>query len=366
MGIIRTLLAISVVLSHFPSAFLPALYPGDIAVELFFIISGFYMALVLSGRYDRSTLNGVTSFYVSRFFRLWPVYILTVAAVQLFALVSVFYLGRPTTAAAPFREWIGNDALWALFNFFNIFMIGADIGSNMHVSEQGVRLTLLDVKPLSDGSISLAYMNDVGQAWSIGLEIWFYLLAPFLVGVSNLGLILIAAVSLLIRIVIYAQGHQAYFFFPAQLVMFIIGILAYRVSRAGRLGGREAAYACVGVLVLGLLVFNSAVGTDWRFKWIFYGAFALSLGALFNATANWKRDRFIGELSYPIYIMHLFVGVLVAEVVKIYGGRVTAEWVLLVVLPLSLVVYRFVEKPISEWRGRFVFQAGVRPKVVAA
>lgn len=50
MGLARLLLALSVVLAHLP-VLLGPLVNGHVAVQGFFIISGFYMALILDSKY---------------------------------------------------------------------------------------------------------------------------------------------------------------------------------------------------------------------------------------------------------------------------------------------------------------------------
>ncbi len=72
MGLMRFLLAMAVVVTHIgPDAADFALIPANLAVEVFFAISGFYMSLILTAKYqDRTT------FYVNRFLRLYPVYLI--------------------------------------------------------------------------------------------------------------------------------------------------------------------------------------------------------------------------------------------------------------------------------------------------
>lgn len=50
MGTVRLLLAISVALGHFGGLFGYLMGPGRAEVAAFFIISGFYMSLVLNGK----------------------------------------------------------------------------------------------------------------------------------------------------------------------------------------------------------------------------------------------------------------------------------------------------------------------------
>lgn len=75
MGVLGVILALCVVISH--GGQLPFVDPidGNRAVSLFFIISGFYMALALQRVYgfDRA---GIRNFYCARIFRIFSTYIL--------------------------------------------------------------------------------------------------------------------------------------------------------------------------------------------------------------------------------------------------------------------------------------------------
>ncbi len=67
MGLFRLYLALSIAFQHSGKAWGLA---GRKAVEVFFIISGFYMALILTtGKYKE-----YKTFIVNRFLRLYPIY----------------------------------------------------------------------------------------------------------------------------------------------------------------------------------------------------------------------------------------------------------------------------------------------------
>jgi peptidoglycan/LPS O-acetylase OafA/YrhL len=74
MGTVRTVLALLVALSHMAWADTATQHPltggAMMAVNLFFIISGFYMALILRTKY----VGDVRAFYVARALRLYPLY----------------------------------------------------------------------------------------------------------------------------------------------------------------------------------------------------------------------------------------------------------------------------------------------------
>ena len=71
----------------------------------------------------------------------------------------------------------------------------------------------------------------VPQAWSLSVEIAFYIIAPFLVLRSwwLLGLLLLASFGL--RVVLYHRGYDfdpwSYRFFPNELAIFLLGGFSY-------------------------------------------------------------------------------------------------------------------------------------------
>src|SRR5258708_29799955 len=71
MGILRLLFAISVVIHHEGSLWGYRLISADMAVRSFFIISGFYMALILREKYPSGNYR---LFITNRFLRIYPLY----------------------------------------------------------------------------------------------------------------------------------------------------------------------------------------------------------------------------------------------------------------------------------------------------
>lgn len=72
MGIIRLLLAISVLISHTSTIFGFGFVGGQAAVQAFFIISGFYMAFILNEKYIGEN-NSYKLFITNRLLRLYPI-----------------------------------------------------------------------------------------------------------------------------------------------------------------------------------------------------------------------------------------------------------------------------------------------------
>jgi peptidoglycan/LPS O-acetylase OafA/YrhL len=98
VGLIRLLLAYAVVLSHSKPIHGYFIVPANAAVTLFFMISGFYMALVMTEKYTGP--NRIRRFYSNRILRLYPSYFiaaLLMIGVQsyLVALVHLVVVEQP-------------------------------------------------------------------------------------------------------------------------------------------------------------------------------------------------------------------------------------------------------------------------------
>lgn len=92
MGYIRLILAISVVVAH--SGKLPIIgmmIGGSLAVQCFFILSGFYMALVLDRKY-----SDIRRFWWNRFSRVYSGY---AVALGFSAIISLYIGYSPITEA---------------------------------------------------------------------------------------------------------------------------------------------------------------------------------------------------------------------------------------------------------------------------
>ena len=85
MGLIRTLLALSVVLAHVDLGTGPRLVGGVLAVQMFYLISGFLISFVLV---ETSNYTSVRSFYVNRMLRLFPIYLVVACAALAFVTVT--------------------------------------------------------------------------------------------------------------------------------------------------------------------------------------------------------------------------------------------------------------------------------------
>ena len=219
MGFLRTLLALSVVLDHLGGGNADHLVGGRLAVQLFYVISGFLISYVLTATDHYQ--GAVGKFYANRFLRLFPIY-LAVAAMTL--------LAHALSGGAFFRFY---DALPFSAELFlvlsNIFIMGQDWLMFFGIEHSALAFTGSFARsevPLYQGLL-------VPQAWTLGVEMSFYLVAPFILGSPRRLLALLAA-SLALRGMLIATGiglsdPWTYRFFPTELALFLIGSLSHQV-----------------------------------------------------------------------------------------------------------------------------------------
>jgi peptidoglycan/LPS O-acetylase OafA/YrhL len=78
---------------------------------------------------------------------------------------------------------------------------------------------------------------------------------------------------------------------------------------------------------------------------------SLTLPSIFETFRQNRIDRAIGELSYPMYITHLFVlSVLLGAYPKVVGGAPPSLLYLFLVFAASIMLYVLVDRPMDRLR----------------
>jgi len=371
LGLLRFLLALSVLIGHvhgLPGLMLngktPYLLHGDTAVQSFYVISGFYMALVLDRVYADSARNPL-SFWLSRYLRLAPLYVLISLVTAATQVVATGKVGL-YSAGSVF------DGAVALLS--NLTMLGQDV--YVFFGYDTKSQAFLFMPDILRGGLERAGEQVapgwawlmIGQGWSIGVELWFYLLAPFIV-TRHIGVILaIIAASLAFRIGL-ALGVGLRFdpwthrFFPSELMVFLLGSLAYRLYASGRvdwLMERVRWPVFLGMVAITLAYSVIPIG-GFELRWIYLGLMALALPSVFSLSKNWRIDRWIGDLSYPIYLWHVLVLIWVHSV-----GPLRGYACLVVTLALSALCLWLIDRPMDRLRHRLATIRAQRPELAAA
>lgn len=311
-GAFRLALASVVVLDHFYGVLL-----GRAAVYVFFVLSGYWITKMWSDRYAE-TARPYCTYMVSRFWRLAPIMLTgTVLAIA----VSVFVLGQN-----PLRL-SGVDPAHQLLS--HLFFLG---------------YSQLPVPRLLD------------PAWSLDIEMRFYLVAPFLVmimnrhGVAALLLLVLALAST--QIVLPGTGLR-------YLALFSVGMIAakkdWRPSRAMASASLLSIAALFTALALSgqsdVLTDRSLYNQNTALSWAL-AALAIPYAIATCHEPSGPRDRTFGDLSYSLYLVHwpMVMMMRASESVTVLDACL---WVLASGL-VAFAALELIDKPIQKWRARWV------------
>lgn len=359
MGIIRTFLSILVVLGHiigFDCASWP--YAGGgatIAVNMFFVISGFYMALVLDTKY-----TNILAFYKARALRLYPIYFATI----IFSMFIMMYSNDSLLAKwvrPNIERLISGDAQWyAPFAIFsNLTFFGLDLGSLLSLEGKEVALAL------ESNVMLLSGFTIVPQAWSLGIEILFYLLIPFILRAGWVGIIGASLISISTNVMLSVFGfyHEPWnrMFFFSVLIYFMLGVMVCRASSYLKLPDLSKYLQPILAVTFLVIASYAFIGQLFIVPWpnktleaILIVSFAANLPILFRASKDSAFDRWIGELSYPIYITHFATLALFIPLLRdiVIGGIARTIIHLTLVIAVSLIGVFLITIPMEKVRSR--------------
>jgi peptidoglycan/LPS O-acetylase OafA/YrhL len=355
---LRLLLAMSVVYGHvglMPVLGVPSI-PGDTAVQAFYAISGFYMALVLNETY-RAKDSTYLLFLTNRFLRLLPAYAVVAVATLGLALVV-----HSRSGELPFVLY------WQAMPALPVAEIAPLLASQVTI----IGMDIHQLLTLQTGSLSIVtdFDNDAARlqgllvnppAWTLGLEFSFYLIAPLIArrSVPVIAAILFGSVALRLLLQFRFGLHDlpwSYMFFPSELALFMAGVLGYRIYRARDNGAvdprlwRLFAAACASIAVAVLI--NRQHGWTRVASTGLLFVLLLAIPTLFRGTRTHRVDRFLGELSYPVYIGHMLVMWTCQYLLLMRPGAAYGLAVLATTFILALGLYWCVDRPIDAWRHR--------------
>ena len=250
---------------------------GHAGVALFFSISGFLIGRVLMSS------EGLSYFYARRFLRIYPAYFATIALLGVLALT-------------PFFHTQGTGAMvWRNIQYYLTF--------TFQLSPEWERLPLLIV-------------------WSLCVEELFYLLLPLIFLLRKPGRIAVA-LCMIVALLLVPQFHQlpdgsgTWFLFPLNL--FVGVLLAISQPRL------RSWFPLVAVGAITVVIANGFMG---RFH-SFGPVSAVLCTATVWSLAVWDRKlprafepfRWMGQLSYGIYLLHLFCVSLAVRSLGILRGH---------------------------------------------
>uniref|UniRef100_A0A0N5AB81 Acyl_transf_3 domain-containing protein n=1 Tax=Syphacia muris TaxID=451379 RepID=A0A0N5AB81_9BILA len=271
----------------------PKQFPhGFLGVDMFFVISGFLITMILR-REDELTCSDVMIFFKKRIKRIFPAYYLV--------LVLIIICGLTTLASSDFRL-LKTDTLWAV-----------GFATNFHKYFQG-----LDY--FAQVGLIVANFDFLLHTWSLAVEIQFYVVAPILILMSRhfVGKYFFCS-SLFIASVWFnltATGQLQFSSLPSRIWQFMCGGIAYTYSVAAtyilvaivvHLGQFPSWTVAVPLFIVSPITLLLPLSdTVFRFLVTFASAFIISANNNFLNKYILGNDLlyFIGEISYSVYLFH--------------------------------------------------------------
>jgi peptidoglycan/LPS O-acetylase OafA/YrhL len=292
----RGVAALMVVFWH--SEYLTGFRPqsGYLAVDLFFVLSGF----VIAHSYDQRLEKGMgwLAFMRVRFIRLYPLY----------------FAGMVLASGAMLASMaIGAKTNWRL----------ADVVISLAFS-----LLALPSPELASGNHLLFPLNS--PAWSLFFE-WIinllYAVFFFWLSIRRLAVVaVIGAISLMLVTTLYHDLNTGFFWstalggVPRVVFSFTAGVLLLRVYKAGRIALRSGAFVPM-LLTFAVLCYGPPEA--WRPAYdLFASLVVFPLLTLAGASSQPSRAikpfEMLGAASYPIYILHVpLLGITVSGLAKV-------------------------------------------------
>lgn len=273
---------------------------GYLAVDLFFILSGYVIAAGYSGKL--TNLRKIRSFLGLRFFRVYPLHLAVLAAFVAFELFKLFIARNNllSLTAQPFTDQRSIEAL-----ILNVFLIHS-----------------LNLLP---------YLSWNDPSWSISCEFVAYVLF----GIGFFALAFRNRVSLITAALLAVAGYASLVWLRGSLNItydfgivrclcgFFLGVATFELAaRAKILSGlsvRVLSRAEVVILVAIIAIMAFAAG--WTEVFIvpaFVAAVAVmqeGRGLIARALAS-PVPQFLGQISYSIYMIHSFVLMILVIILK--------------------------------------------------
>ncbi len=338
MGILRFILALNILLLHLPHLGNVPVIGAIQAVSIFFMISGFYMAFILNEKYIKKA-GSYKLFITNRFLRIFPTYWVVLLALIILSTIKLhFHIGTGDDAITHFTSFYAHassgEYFFAMLNFWLR------------------NLTLLITTDYFWNISKYPGFLLVQQAWTLQLELLFYLVAPFIARLKFSKLLLFTVLLLCFNYFVFSfhllSEELLISNFLNCFIFFLLGIFSYKLFTILKNIELKRNF------LIKLILFAFAFIYLFSFTGIFYYlviAGVLPFFFLFSRTI--KIDAWIGEFSYPVYLTHFLFIKFINNFPSLYKQPVLSIFVIIALtLTVSWLIIKYIDVPINQYRQR--------------
>jgi peptidoglycan/LPS O-acetylase OafA/YrhL len=310
MGTIRLLLALGVVFTHSYGYLFTG---GKLSVQIFYMISGYLMSLILI---NQKTYQNLFKFYLTRLLRLFPIYWFVALLTLIYFLIK-YKLGYEEDFFQTYFD-VGLLGSCSLI-ISNIILFGQDWLMFTGVSD-GVFHFVTDFR----NSDILVYNGLlIPQAWTLGIELTFYAICPFILKKKNIWVTLLIF-SILVRIYLIHIGLGtkdpfSYRFFPSELSLFLLGAFSHQFllplyNKYSLLENKLIINGITYFIILFIISFSFLPFNRTLLSLLLISIITLSLPIISKYQRISKIDHWISKFSYPVYISHMLIIILMSDI----------------------------------------------------
>jgi peptidoglycan/LPS O-acetylase OafA/YrhL len=328
---LRALAVMLVLIFHFK--LVPFGKAGFLGVDIFFVISGYLITLVIVRQFETDRFS-LLDFYLRRVRRLAPALFVTLALSLLFgALIllphELIELSRQTLWS---QLYVANIYYWRTINYFGLH---ADSVYLLHTWSLGVEEQFYLFYPLV-----LFFLHRFWRKW-----LWSAITVMFIV-------------SLFLNVALVGMKREAVFYLlPTRAWELLAGALVFRVSQSWRripVVNNLLGFAGLATILIAV----GSFGPDTQFPGYFAmlpvaGSAALILSGqhssgIVTRLLSQKLVVYIGAISYALYLVHWPVNVFAQQVLQ---EGYSFHWRLAMFglsLSIASLIFHFVEQPIRQ------------------
>lgn len=319
----RGVAALMVVFFHMNSH-----WPGHLAVDFFLVLSGFILTHTYLGQENKTSKR---DFIIKRIARLYPLHIFTLVMATIFSLLIKNQWPVPETG------------------FFSTLLQQLTLTNNIGLNER----------------YGLLLWN--WPSWSISVELWINIFFIFFITRATKNWVLVLGSTLCLGLIFINSHHlnvhytNYYTALNAGLLRgfasFFLGIVAYRTFLAMQTWGVSPHFKTYAGLYEALLLVGLVcvllIRNDVKSPVDFFAPPLFFLMVILFARENGfisrglKEIRYLGTISYSIYLNQIFVLMICSYIFDIY--HLNQDHIMVAVI-LSLIVtshftYRYIECP---------------------